>query len=267
MTHIDEDALTEYAVADGRNRSASAAIAGHLNECEECQARYGRIAAFFDALTSPDMWEAADAGAAVAANQRAILEFAARSQQEYAEAARALAPLLADTVGFIRERIERDEGYRTGGTVRVLSEAANDAFERNPLHARNLADAAVVIAEQLSTDDYPLDTVHTLRGLAWKERANALRFLAEYPAALDALSRPARILPPRPARLRAGQPRVHPGRRAHLHGPPRRSDNASGRKCKDFCRVWRRRALDACAQRRGGSAVLPTGVRGSGGRF
>lgn len=187
MIHIDEDALAEYALADGRNSSAFAPIAGHLKGCEECQARYGRIAAFFEALMSPDMWEAADAGGAVAANQRAILEFAARSQQEYAEARRALAPVLADTVGFIRERIERDEGYRTGGAVRVLSEAANDACERNPLHARNLADAAVVIAEQLSTDDYPLDTVHTLRGLAWKERANALRFLAEYPSALDSL--------------------------------------------------------------------------------
>jgi tetratricopeptide (TPR) repeat protein len=187
MIHIDEDALAEYALADGRNRDAFAVVARHLKECEECQTRYRRIAAFFDALTSPDMWAAADAGGAVAANQRAILEFAARSQQEYAEARRALAPLLADTVGFIRERIERDEGYRTGGAVRVLSEAANDACERNPLHARNLADAAVVIAEQLSTDDYPLDTVHTLRGLAWKERANALRFLAEYPSALDSL--------------------------------------------------------------------------------
>src|SRR5258706_2091592 len=38
------------------------------------------------------------------------------------------------------------------------------------------------------------DTVHTLRGLAWKERANALRFLAEYPAALDALDHAEREL-------------------------------------------------------------------------
>ncbi len=194
MTHIDEDALAEYALADGRNRAASAAVAGHLKECEECQARYGRMAAFFDALASPDMWEAADAGAGASASERAILEFAARSQEEYAEAHQALAPLIADTVVFIRERIERHEGYRTGGAVRVLSEAANEACERNPLHARNLADAAVVIAERLSTDDYPLDTVHTLRGLAWKERANALRFLAEYPAALDALDHAQREL-------------------------------------------------------------------------
>jgi hypothetical protein len=194
MTHIDEDALAEYVLADGRNGCEFAAIASHLSACEECQARHRGMAAFFDALTSRDMWEAADAGAGAAANERAILEFAARSQEEYAEARKALAPLIADTVGFIRERIERDEEYRTGGAVRVLSEAANDACERNPLHARNLADTAVVIAERLSTDDYPLDTVQTLRSLAWKERANALRFLAEYPAALDALDHAQREL-------------------------------------------------------------------------
>jgi tetratricopeptide (TPR) repeat protein len=194
MTHIDEDALAEYVFADGRAGAAFAAIEGHLKDCEECDARYRGIAAFFDALTSRDMWEAADAGAGVSANERTILEFAARSQEEYAEARKALAPLIADTVGFVRERIERHEGFRTGGAVRVLSEAANEACERNPLHARNLADAAVVIAERLSTDDYPLDTVQTLRSLAWKERANALRFLAEYPAALDALDHAQREL-------------------------------------------------------------------------
>jgi tetratricopeptide (TPR) repeat protein len=92
-------------------------------------------------------------------------------------------------VSFIRERVERREEYWTGGAVRVLSEAANAACERNPLHARNLAEAALAVAEQLSSDDYPRDTLHSLRGLAWKECANALRFLAEYPAALDALDR------------------------------------------------------------------------------
>jgi tetratricopeptide (TPR) repeat protein len=189
MTHIDEDALAEYALAWGGNDAELAAINNHLRDCEECHTRYRSLVAFFDALMSREVWEAAEAGVGSSAEERAILEFAARSQQEYVDAHTALKPFIADAVAFIRERIERDEKYRTGGAVRVLSEAANDACERNPLHARNLADAAVVIAERLSTDDYPFDTVHTLRGLAWKERANALRFLAEYPAALDALDR------------------------------------------------------------------------------
>jgi tetratricopeptide (TPR) repeat protein len=189
MSHIDEDALAEYILAGGGNDPEFAAIAKHLKECEECHTHFRGMNAFFEALASRDAWEAADAGASSMGQERAVLEFAAHCQQEYVEARAALAPLLADSVAFIRERAERSEELRTAGTVRVLSEAANDACERNPLHARNLADAAVAIAEQLSTDDYPPDTVHTLRGLAWKERANALRFLAEYPAALDALTR------------------------------------------------------------------------------
>ncbi|HEV7570359.1 MAG TPA: hypothetical protein VGQ21_02575 [Thermoanaerobaculia bacterium] len=118
-----------------------------------------------------------------------VLEFAARCQQEYLDARVALGPLLDEPVAFIRERFERHAEYVTAGAVRVLSEAANTACERNPLHARRLAEAAVAIAEQLSTDDYPQDTIHAMRGLAWKECANALRFLAEYPAAFDAVDR------------------------------------------------------------------------------
>jgi tetratricopeptide (TPR) repeat protein len=189
MTHIDEDTLSEYALAGDGHEPEFAAIGSHLKDCEECQTRYDALTAFFDALASREMWEAADAGAGAVLRQRSVLEFAARTQQEYDEAQEALAPVIADAVSFIRERVERREKYRTGGAVRVLSEAANAACERNTLHARNLAEAALAIAEQLSIDDYPRDALHTLRGLAWKERATALRFLDEYPAALDALDR------------------------------------------------------------------------------
>jgi hypothetical protein len=189
MNHIGEDVLSEYILAGGSDDPEFTAIASHLNECEECLTRSRGMTAFFDALASRDSWEAADAGIGSIAQERAVLEFAARSQQEYLEARAALAPLLADAVGFVRERVERRDEFRTAGAVRVLSEEANAACERFPLHAKSLADAALFIAEQLSTDDYPRDTVHTLRGLAWKERANAFRFLAEYPAALDALDR------------------------------------------------------------------------------
>jgi hypothetical protein len=187
MSHIDEDVLAEYILAGDGDDPGFAAIGRHLTECEECHTRFRGMTAFFDALTSHDVWEASEGGLGSVAQERAVLEFAARCQQEYVEARAALGPLLADAVSFILERAELRPEYRTSGAVRVLSEAANAACERNPLHARNLADAAVAIAERLSTDDYPRDTVHTLRGLAWKERANALRFLAEYPAALDAL--------------------------------------------------------------------------------
>ncbi|HEX7680112.1 MAG TPA: hypothetical protein VF713_18420 [Thermoanaerobaculia bacterium] len=194
MSHIHEDLLAAYILSGGGEAPESDAIALHLAECEECQTHFRRMTTFLEALTAPGVWDATQAEAGSIGRKRAVLEFAARCQQEYDEARSALGPLLADAVGFILQRAERHPEYRTTGAVRVLSEAANAACERNPLHARNLAEVAVAIADQLSTDDYPADTVHTLRGLAWKERANALRFLAEYPAALDALDHAEREL-------------------------------------------------------------------------
>jgi tetratricopeptide (TPR) repeat protein len=142
--------------------------------------------AFYDALATPQAW--AEAGALDRDSREAhLLAFAARVQNEYLTAAARLAPVLANAVAFVRERVELQEEYRTSGAVRVLAEAANAACEREPIHARNLADAAVAIADSLPSGKYPADSIRALRGLAWKERANALRYLAEYDEALAAL--------------------------------------------------------------------------------
>src|SRR5258708_3427311 len=108
-------------------------------------------------------------------------------KQEYEEACAALAPLLTNAVAFVRERVSHNDRYRTLGAVRVLAEAANAACQREPVHARNLADAAVSLAHALPVKNYPSDSIRAIRGLAWKELANALRYLAEYDAAMDAL--------------------------------------------------------------------------------
>jgi hypothetical protein len=143
--------------------------------------------AFYEALATPRAW--AESGGALEGDDREahLLALAARAQSEYLTAAVALAPVLANAVAFVHERVELREEYRTSGAVRVLAEAANAACEREPIHARNLADAAVAVADALPSGKYPADSIRTLRGLAWKERANALRYLAEYDAALAAL--------------------------------------------------------------------------------
>jgi tetratricopeptide (TPR) repeat protein len=189
MRHFSDDVLTDYALSGGREGSTYAGVAEHLRECEECETRFRSTVAFFEALTTREVWQDADSPAEVIAEDSEVLEFAERCRQEYLDARAALGPVLDDPVAFIRERYERHAEFATAGAVRVLSEAANAACERNPLHARRLAEAAVAIARKLSTDDYPDETIHMLCGLAWKECANALRFLAEYPAALDAVDR------------------------------------------------------------------------------
>ncbi len=193
MSHLDEDHLAEYALLpDGPRKDPE--TAAHLAECAECTVRLNGIRAFLDALASPASWEMAGVLDAGHGSDDDLFTFAAQSQQEYVDAAEAFAPLLRNPVAFVRERVDRKKEYRTLGAVRVLAEAANAACEREPIHARNLADSAVTIADALSADDYPLDSIRALRGLAWKERANALRYLAEYDLALEALDHAAEEL-------------------------------------------------------------------------
>jgi tetratricopeptide (TPR) repeat protein len=180
--HLDEETLAGCALRDD-NRDA----ATHLGECAECTVRMDGIRAFYEALTSRDSWEGAGDQESAPGCEEELLALAARTQREYVQARAALAPLLANQVTFIRESVASKEEYRTAGAVRVLAEAANAVCEREPVHARNLAAAAVAIADSLPSGEYPLFTIHALRGLAWKERANALRCLHEYDAALEAL--------------------------------------------------------------------------------
>ncbi len=186
MSHLDEDVLAEYALLpDGPREDPE--TAAHLAQCAECTVRLNGIRVFLDALASPASWEISGALDTGRGSDEDLFDFADQAQQEYVDACEALAPLLMNAVAFVRERVDQKAEYRTLGAVRVLAEAANAACEREPIHARNLADAAVVIAEALSAGHYSLDSIRALRGLAWKERANALRYLAEYDAALEAL--------------------------------------------------------------------------------
>lgn len=185
MSHLNDDMLAEYALlAEG---GGDPEVAEHLAACAECTVRLNGVRKLFDGFKSREPWDAADVLIDARGRQQEILSFAARVQDEYSAAYAALSPLLSNAVAFVRERVERKTEYRTAGAVRVLAEAANAACEREPIHARNLADAAVAIADALPADAYPAAAISTLRGLAWKERANALRYLAEYDAALEAL--------------------------------------------------------------------------------
>jgi tetratricopeptide (TPR) repeat protein len=191
MSHLDEEALADH-VLSSKGGNDDPETAAHLAVCAECTVRLNAMRAFLDTLESPVTWQAARALDAGRAGEDQLLTFAAQAQQEYLHAQAALSPLLSNAVAFVRERVDRKEEYRTLGAVRVLAEAANAACEREPIHARNLADAAVTLAGALPAGEYPADSIHALRGLAWKERANALRYLAEYDAALDALDHAAR---------------------------------------------------------------------------
>jgi tetratricopeptide (TPR) repeat protein len=183
MTHYSDDELAWHALNPRSN------IAAHLGECGDCAARYADIQRFDDDLSSVGAWtQPRNLRNTEDETRGQLREIARHLAKETAEAERSLGQLVANPLPFIWKDISRKRGFRTAGAVRVLCLAANDTCERDPLHALNLADTAVAIARSFDeTEHYLGIKVHQLLGHAWKERANALRYLGRFPAALDAL--------------------------------------------------------------------------------
>jgi tetratricopeptide (TPR) repeat protein len=183
MTHYSDDDLTWHALKPRPE------IEAHLEECAECSSRYEAVRQFDAALSAAGTWtHPRNLRKAEDPTRKHLNEIASRLARETADAERSLGPLIANPLPFIWKDVSRKRGFRTAGAVRVLSAAANGACERDPLHALNLADAALAIATSFNVTEHYLGIkVHQLLGHAWKERANALRYLGRFPGALDAL--------------------------------------------------------------------------------
>lgn len=161
----------------------------HLDACAECTGRVAESRAFDEVLSHEETWLVLDE---IETRRRSwpLQELEDRIRREDADAERMLGRLAASPYRFLWAILNvRKRRFRTGGVVRFLNRAAHEQCERDPLHARNLADAAIAVAESLPDDLYPASGVEHLRGVAWKERANACRYLGELDTALAALDR------------------------------------------------------------------------------
>ncbi|MCU1347969.1 MAG: hypothetical protein JWO56_999 [Acidobacteria bacterium] len=185
MKHYDDDELAQYAF-DPEGVPRANEIARHVRDCPACSAQLQFIRTIDEGLKDEESWEISNS-LGDEPDVTSLVELAARVESEDAEAVALLAPLLESPLRFVWADISRKERYRSPGVVRVLCHAALTACEKNPLHALDLADAATSIAEELPTDLYPARAIHGLRGLAWKDRANALRYLGRYGDALASL--------------------------------------------------------------------------------
>jgi len=183
MTHYTDDELAWHLLEPRGD------IAAHLEECAECSARNADLQWLDDALSTPAAWRHPRNIRSIEEPTREHLrEIATRLSRETTDAKRSLGSLIANPLPLIWKDVSRKRGFRTAGAVLVLCGAANDACERDPLHALNLADAALAIATSFNeAEHYLAAKVHQLTGHAWKERANALRYLGRFPIALDAL--------------------------------------------------------------------------------
>lgn len=183
--HYDEAALYDY-LDDPETFRDRAALEVHLGSCGQCRALLAELRSFEDALSSTALWDFADAVRRHSEPPEAIRSIADRLALEDADAEQFLTPILSSPAAFRRANVGAIPEMRTAGVTRKLCAVARDLRERQPMHALALADAAVTISEQLGTL-YPRVVIDELRGAAWLERANSLRYLGRLPEAIDAL--------------------------------------------------------------------------------
>lgn len=190
MSHYDETALQDY-LDDPDAFADRGDLERHVAACAPCRGTLEELRAFDVTLSNDVVWDESEA-APPAEPPESIRALAGLLAAEDAEGERLLRPLLGSPATFRRAGITALPFMRTAGIVRTLCSEARKLRERQPMHALVVADAAIALADQLSISRYPAPLLDELRGNAWYERANILRYLGRYPEALDALDVSAR---------------------------------------------------------------------------
>ena len=183
MRHFTAEELARY--HDDPSTAETSEIDAHLQTCASCTETLAIIRSLDESLNAEETWHFAEE-LLTGKHQQQLDAITQRIAAEDEEAEDLLRRHLSNPLHFVWSDIPLKKRYRTGGVVRILARASAEAREKNPLHALNLADAAIVIAEALPLDSYPARGVYHLRGLSWKERANACRYLNRYDDAYNA---------------------------------------------------------------------------------
>jgi tetratricopeptide (TPR) repeat protein len=189
--HPSDDLLSTYAL-DPSLVDAVTELEDHLDRCEACGRRLEEFSAIEALLAEPESWPGEGPPPQA---PRALVEIAARDRREDAEADAMLAPLLdrflaRSSWAFLWADIASMPEYHTAGVVRKLADAADKAQYSVPSRALLLAETANTIVGMLAAKKmYTPMEIAALRGLSWKQQANANRQLGTFQAAFDALDR------------------------------------------------------------------------------
>jgi tetratricopeptide (TPR) repeat protein len=178
--HIPEPELALHASEpDAISPDRSREIHVHLAACPDCADTYDTFVAMF--AGEDDEAFLASEGSVTA------MEWGVRVARENADADQLLKDYFNEPEKAAYRNLAAQRKFVHGGVVRRLAQRAFDVCANEPLHALVFADAAIAVAEALPKGNYTPNTLHDLRGRAWKERANAFNQLGEPAAALDAL--------------------------------------------------------------------------------
>jgi tetratricopeptide (TPR) repeat protein len=184
MSHYTEDELSAYALRpeaiDDRE-----AVEQHVAACCDCRNTLDVIEAFDTALQDPLPWEMAESMPVRREAPPALLDHARAIAAADARARELVMPLVDSAIRFRAARVEDDPRFFTLAVIRLLSKVANGMHERQPQFGLVLADSALNIAEKLPATLQAQSAWYV--GTAWKERANALRYLGRFKEAEKSL--------------------------------------------------------------------------------
>lgn len=166
MTHLEEELL---ALIGSHVTVPDEDHAMHLRDCDRCSSAVRSYEALCRGLALPESWEVA--------SHSGTTDFRRRLNHLSSE------QLSAQTRDFAL----LDDSHATESDLRQLIGMAHAMLHRSPSEALRLAERATTVAASLDAS-VSADAIAELRGLAAKERANALRYLGRYPEALQALA-------------------------------------------------------------------------------
>jgi tetratricopeptide (TPR) repeat protein len=186
MSHYTEDELSAYALRPDAIDDREA-VEQHVASCGDCRDALDVIEAFDTALHDPLPWEVAQSMPVRREAPRALLDQARAIAADDARARELVLPLVDSAIRFREARIDDDPRFHTLAVIRLLCKVANGMHERQPQFGLVLADAALSIAGKLP--DSLKGRSNWYAGTAFKERANALRYLGRFKEAEEALDR------------------------------------------------------------------------------
>jgi tetratricopeptide (TPR) repeat protein len=188
MSHYNEDELSAYALRPEATDDRRA-VEQHVSSCRDCRDALDVIEAFDTALHDPLPWEVAETMPARREAPPQLLDQARALAAADAHARELVMPLIDSAIRFREARIDEDPRFYTLAVIRLLCKVANGMHERQPQFGLVLADTALSIAGKLPE---PLKARSAwYAGTAWKERANALRYVGRFKDAEEALDRAA----------------------------------------------------------------------------
>lgn len=174
------------------------ALDHHLGSCSSCMELYGCLQELTMALSDPGVWDVqepvlSEVPFGTASLDRLVSE-SLRISEERSSAELLVAELAQEPVSAWHKRLRDLAGVCSVGLVHALLDEGRERVGRAPREFEEIAGLAIEVADVLDVACYPAGMVERARGVAWKDRANALRVRGQVQDALWSLDEAERHL-------------------------------------------------------------------------